>query len=100
MNFEQAGECFFLLMYKNIRNVSLCVCNKMADIKEEKTRFDIYFSFGVLFHFRRLLDKKCVSFISLFCDAFGWNSIFEKLRVASESFFGYLLPFYSVEIIS
>lgn len=41
----------------------------MADIKEEKTRFDIFFSFKSLslslFLFL-LLDTKCVSFISLF----------------------------------
>lgn len=67
-------NAFFLLMYKNIRNVSLCVWNKMADIKEEKTRFDIYF-FPLEFSFIACdcWIRNVFHLLAFFCDAFGWN---------------------------
>lgn len=56
---------FSLLTNKNIRNASLYFRNKMADIKEEKTRFDIFFLFFESLFFG-VVEMKCVSFISLF----------------------------------
>lgn len=59
MNSEQVNA--FLLMYKNTE-CFIVRWNKMADIKEEKTRFDIFF---LLLSFFYAVEMKCVSFISL-----------------------------------
>lgn len=62
----------------------------MADIKEEKTRFDIYFFSYELFY---AVEMKCVSFISLFMgDAFKLKS---KLEGDGWSYFNLLFYFVS-----